>query len=49
MVVERKWGDNHITKSLKQIDANTWLIGHLVLRRSLTPSDTFFFNDKWYN
>jgi hypothetical protein len=45
MVVERKWGEDHISKSLKQIDANTWLIGHVVLHRSPFPSDTATWND----
>ncbi|KAF2236429.1 hypothetical protein EV356DRAFT_70857 [Viridothelium virens] len=29
----RKFGDQHILKSLKTIDNNTWLIGDLILRR----------------
>src|SRR6266536_2105638 len=45
MVVVRKWGENHINKSLKQIDSNCWLIGHLVLHRSPSPSDAATWND----
>ncbi|KAL9084082.1 MAG: hypothetical protein Q9165_008219 [Trypethelium subeluteriae] len=45
MVVLRKWGDNHINKSLKQIDLNTWLIGNFVLHRSLKQSSTATWND----
>ena len=45
MVVERKWGDDHISKSLKQIDTNTWLIGNVMLHRSAFPSDTATWND----
>ncbi|KAH8760747.1 hypothetical protein BGZ57DRAFT_582925 [Hyaloscypha finlandica] len=45
MVVVRKWGEDHISKSLKQIDSNTWLIGGLVLHRSLHPSDAATWND----
>lgn len=40
MVVERKWGENHINKSLKQATSNTWVIGNLVLSRSKSPSKT---------
>jgi len=45
MAVVRKWGEDHINKSLKQIDANTWFIGGLVLHRSPCPSDTATWND----
>lgn len=45
MVVVRKWGENHINKSIKQIDSNTWLIGGLVLHRFPYPSDTATWND----
>ncbi|TID21012.1 hypothetical protein E2P81_ATG05639 [Venturia nashicola] len=45
MVVVRKWGENHINKSLKQIDSNTWLIGGFVLHRSPFPSNTATWND----
>lgn len=38
-MVERKWGEDHINKSLKQIDSNTWLIGSLILHRSNCLSD----------
>lgn len=37
----RKWGDQHILQSLKEIDENTWLIGSLLLQR-LPPSSTRF-------
>jgi hypothetical protein len=38
----RQWGDNHINKSLRQLDRTSWLVGDsgLVLRRSLTPQPT---------
>jgi hypothetical protein len=45
MAVVRKWGEDHINKSLKQIDSNTWLIGGLVLHRSPCPSDAATWND----
>lgn len=45
MLVVRKWGEDHISKSLKQIDSNTWLIDVLVLHRSPYPSDTATWND----
>lgn len=32
----RKWGEDHINKSLKQVDENTWLMGRFILRRSTT-------------
>jgi len=35
----RKFGDQHILKSLKEIDENTWLIGRFVLQR-LPRSET---------
>lgn len=45
MAVVRKWGEDHINKSLKQIDSDTWLIGGLVLHRSPCPSDAATWND----
>jgi len=45
MAIVRKWGGDHINKSLKQIDSDTWLIGGLVLHRSPCPSDTATWND----
>jgi hypothetical protein len=45
MVVVRKWGEDHISKSLKQIDTHTWLIGNVVLHRSPFPSATATWND----
>ncbi|KAF2240342.1 hypothetical protein BU26DRAFT_526084 [Trematosphaeria pertusa] len=45
MVVVRKWGEDHINKSLRQIDSNTWLIGGLILYRSPCPSDGATWND----
>ena len=31
MADPRKWGEDHISKSLKQIDSETWLVGGLVI------------------
>jgi hypothetical protein len=31
MAIVRKWGEDYINKSLKQINLNTWLISGLVL------------------
>jgi hypothetical protein len=45
MVVVRKWGENHINKSLRQIDSNTWLVGSLILKRSPCTSDVATWND----
>jgi hypothetical protein len=46
MVVERKWGDDHISKSLMQLDFDTWLIGgFLLLHRSPEPSAWATWND----
>ncbi|KAL5400357.1 hypothetical protein PMIN03_012436, partial [Paraphaeosphaeria minitans] len=33
MAIERKYGEDHINQSLKQIDSDSWLVGSLVLRR----------------
>ena len=41
----RKWGEDHINKSIKQIDSETWLIGGHVLHRSPYPSDVATWND----
>ncbi|KAF2186110.1 hypothetical protein K469DRAFT_154025 [Zopfia rhizophila CBS 207.26] len=46
MVAVRKWGEDHINRSLKQIDLNTWLIGSLILHRSPRPSGTATWNDE---
>jgi hypothetical protein len=45
MVVVRKWGEDHINTSLRQIDSSTWLIGDLVLHRSLDRFDAATWND----
>ncbi|KAJ8109196.1 hypothetical protein OPT61_g7639 [Boeremia exigua] len=45
MVVVRKWGEDYINKSLRQIDSNSWLIGSLVLHRSPCSSDEATWND----
>ncbi|KAI1198913.1 hypothetical protein F5X97DRAFT_298108 [Nemania serpens] len=45
MADKRKWGDQHINKSIKQIDAATWLIGDLVLRRSSVLSEKATWSD----
>jgi hypothetical protein len=37
--------EDHINKSLKQIDSETWLIGGLVINRSPCPSDVATWND----
>lgn len=36
---KRKWGDQHINRSIKQVDTTTWLIGDLTLHRSPNLSD----------
>lgn len=36
----RKFGQNHILNSVKQIDLSSWLFGSLILRRSTSPSNT---------
>ncbi|OAL52826.1 hypothetical protein IQ07DRAFT_584844 [Pyrenochaeta sp. DS3sAY3a] len=46
MVVVRKWGEDHINRSFRQIDSNTWLIGNLLLHRSSHPTDTATWNDE---
>ncbi|KAF2189929.1 hypothetical protein K469DRAFT_701210 [Zopfia rhizophila CBS 207.26] len=46
MVAVREWGEDHINRSLKQIDSNTWLIGSLILHRSPRPSGTATWNDE---
>ncbi|OBT47676.1 hypothetical protein VE00_02181 [Pseudogymnoascus sp. WSF 3629] len=45
MVIVRKWGEDHINKSLKQINLDTWLIDGLVLHRSPYLSDAATWND----
>jgi len=46
MADKRKWGDQHINKSIKQIDASTWLIGDdFILHRSSTQCDQANWND----
>ncbi|KAI3324255.1 hypothetical protein HD806DRAFT_63569 [Xylariaceae sp. AK1471] len=42
---KRKWGDQHINKSIKQINATTWLIGDFILRRSPVSSCKATWND----
>ena len=49
MAVVRKWGEDHINKSLKQIDSNAWLIGGLVLHRSPCASEKATWNDEGDN
>ena len=41
----REWGEDHINKSLKQIDSETWFIHGLVIHRSPYPSDVATWND----
>lgn len=38
-IVVRKWSEDHVNQFFKQIDANSWLVGNLVLRHSSQPSD----------
>lgn len=45
MVTVRKWGDDHINKSIRQINLDTWLIDGLVLHRSSCLSDAATWND----
>ncbi|KFY37316.1 hypothetical protein V495_07244 [Pseudogymnoascus sp. VKM F-4514 (FW-929)] len=45
MPVERKWGEDHINKSLRQINQDSWLIGNLVLHRAPNLSDAAIWND----
>lgn len=45
MVVVRKWGENHINQSVRQVDENSWLVGDLMLRRSSQPSDAATWQD----
>jgi hypothetical protein len=45
MVVEGKYGKDHINQSLKQVNSNTWLIGSLVLCRSPNLSENATWND----
>src|SRR6186713_775048 len=46
MVAERKWDENHIKTSLRQIDSNSWLFSNLVLHRLQSPSKTATWNDE---
>ncbi|KAI0483406.1 hypothetical protein GGR56DRAFT_624232 [Xylariaceae sp. FL0804] len=46
MVDKRKWGQQHINQSIKQIDAATWLVGDFILHRSPTQSDHATWNDE---
>ncbi|KZM26562.1 uncharacterized protein EKO05_0005361 [Ascochyta rabiei] len=46
MAVERKWGDNHISRALTQIHSESWLLGNFVLRRLPYCSDTATWNDE---
>ncbi|KFZ15621.1 hypothetical protein V502_05495 [Pseudogymnoascus sp. VKM F-4520 (FW-2644)] len=45
MVAVRKWGDDHINKSIRQINLDTWLIDGLVLHRSPCLSNAATWND----
>jgi hypothetical protein len=45
MPVVRKWGEDHINKSLQQINPDSWLIGGLVLHRAPHLSDVATWND----
>lgn len=42
---KRKWGEDHINKSIKQIDTDSWLVGHMLLRRYPYQSDIALWND----
>ena len=46
MVAGRKWGEEHISRSLKQVDSNSWLIGRFLLIRSTSPSNSATWNDE---
>ena len=47
MAAVRKWDEDHIKKSLKQIDPSTWLLGSsFILQRLPNPSDTATWHDK---
>jgi hypothetical protein len=45
MVVNRKYGKDHINQSLKQVDSNTWLIGSLLLSRLPNYLENATWND----
>ncbi|KAF1984262.1 hypothetical protein K402DRAFT_381476 [Aulographum hederae CBS 113979] len=41
----RKWGEDHINESLKQVDASNWVLGSWILQRLPCPSDSATWND----
>ena len=45
MVSESNPDENHITKSIKQIDSKTWLVGSRILRHLDGPSDSATWHD----
>lgn len=46
MAVLRKWGENHISKALKQVRSDCWLLGSFILRRLPYQSNTATWNDE---
>jgi aminoglycoside phosphotransferase len=46
MAVLRKWGENHISKALKQVHSDCWLLGSFILRRLPYQSNTATWNDE---
>jgi aminoglycoside phosphotransferase len=47
MPAVRKWDNDHINKSLKQINSTTWLLGSYTLQRLPYPSETATWNDEF--
>jgi hypothetical protein len=47
MPAVRKWDNNYINKSLKQINSTTWLLSSYTLQRLLYPLETATWNDEF--
>ena len=45
MAVARKWGDDHISRALRQVTPDSWLLGSYVLQRVPYLSDTAAWTD----